>query len=152
MKTTISGTQFDIEPADVEDAVRGRDPDPIVEHYVVVAGRRYPPKQVLATVTGLDRADFTTHQARNVLRRLGYGVYRRGQAPAGVGGDATTGSGQAALSAYAGRWVAEDNGDVLFDADSRDAVVAWVRRHGKRATVWRIPGTAAAAGSGLSTP
>ena len=36
-------------------------PDPVREHYAVVHGRRYPPKQVLACVTGLDRADFTTH-------------------------------------------------------------------------------------------
>jgi hypothetical protein len=26
----------------------------------LVRGRRFPPKQVLAAVTGLDRADFTT--------------------------------------------------------------------------------------------
>jgi len=38
----------------------------------VINGRRWPPKQVLALVTGLDRADFTTHQARRALTRLGF--------------------------------------------------------------------------------
>ncbi|MGQ0717262.1 MAG: hypothetical protein ACT4NP_08080 [Pseudonocardiales bacterium] len=41
------------------------DPEPIREHYVVIGWRRYPPKQGLAAVTGLDRGDFTTQQARS---------------------------------------------------------------------------------------
>ena len=42
-------------------------PDPVREHYVLVRGRRYPPKQVLACVTGLNRADFTTQEAWRIL-------------------------------------------------------------------------------------
>jgi len=45
-------------------------PDPVREHYVVVRGRRYPPKQVLACVTGLDQADFTRHEARRIRTRV----------------------------------------------------------------------------------
>ncbi|HMD25560.1 MAG TPA: hypothetical protein VKH61_15795, partial [Streptosporangiaceae bacterium] len=48
----------------------------IHEHFVVINGRRWPPKQVLALVTGLDRADFTTHQARRALTRLGFPAAR----------------------------------------------------------------------------
>ena len=33
----------------------GTSPEPIREHFVVISGRRWPPKQVLALVTGLDR-------------------------------------------------------------------------------------------------
>jgi hypothetical protein len=42
----------------------------------VINGRRWPPKQVLALVTGLDRVDFTTHQARRALTRLGFPAAR----------------------------------------------------------------------------
>lgn len=63
------------------------EPEPVKEHYVVVSGRRFPPKQVLGVVTGLDRADFTTHQARAVLRRIGFGVFRRShELPAAAAG------------------------------------------------------------------
>src|ERR1035438_9887731 len=55
----------------------GCPPEPIYEHFVVINGRRWPPpKQVLALVTGLDRADFTTHQARRALTRLGFTAAR----------------------------------------------------------------------------
>lgn len=47
-------------------------PEPLRGHYVLVEGRRYPPKQVLSLATGLDRADFATHQARRTLKRLGF--------------------------------------------------------------------------------
>lgn len=153
--TKISGHEFDLRAADIADAVRHADPEPIREHYVVVDGRRYPPKQVLAAVTGLDRADFTTHQARAVLRRLGFGVYRRGRAPA-TGHDAAiatpAAAEAAALAPYAGRWVAQVGHEVVFDSDSPDAVVRWLRRHGRHARVWRIPSSPGEAGSTQSTP
>jgi len=60
-------------------AVRNVDPEPIASHYVVIGGRRFPPKQVIGEVTGLDRADFTSHQARRTLMRLGCVAGRRGR-------------------------------------------------------------------------
>ena len=63
-------------PSAVQTALEGVLPEPIHEHYVVIYGRRWPPKQVLALVTGLDRADFTTHQARRALTRLGFPAAR----------------------------------------------------------------------------
>src|SRR5438128_1555404 len=77
---TVSGRVFELDPERVEEAVARVLPDPVREHYVVVRGRRYPPKQVLACVTGLDRADFTTHQARRILQRLGFVAARTGPA------------------------------------------------------------------------
>jgi hypothetical protein len=59
---TISGHAYDLDPQQVERALRDELPEPIVEHFVVIIGRRWPPKQALTLVTGLDRADFTTHQ------------------------------------------------------------------------------------------
>ncbi len=46
-------------------------------HFVVVGTRRFPRKQVVGELTGLDRADFTTHQARRPLIRLGFSAGRR---------------------------------------------------------------------------
>ena len=131
------------------------DPEPIRERYAVVLGRRYPPKQVLAAVTGLDRADFTTHQARAVLRRLGFGVYRRGRSPVtgAASGDGPHGGAEAAMLAqYRGRWVAQDGLEVLFDADGPEVVLRWLRRHGRSARVWQVPSSSPEAGSTLSAP
>src|SRR5580704_18580204 len=69
---TVSGHQYSLDSQGVEVALQGALPEPILEHFVVISGRRWPPKQVLALVTGLDRADFTTHQARRALTRLGF--------------------------------------------------------------------------------
>ncbi|MGH3870662.1 MAG: hypothetical protein ACRDSR_03945 [Pseudonocardiaceae bacterium] len=44
-------------------------------------------------MTGLDRGDFTTHQARSILRRLGFGVHRQGYVPAPRDGDMATSGG-----------------------------------------------------------
>lgn len=153
----VAGRDFELDPVAVERTLADVDPEPIQEHYVVSAGRRYPPKQVLAEVTGLDRADFTTHQARSILRRLGFGVHRRSRSqPAAVLSAIRPGphggAEAAALRPYAGRWVAQDGLEVLFDADSPEAVMRWLRRHGLRARVWRVPGAPTEAGSSLSTP
>ena len=151
----VAGTEFDLSRSSVERTVETVEPEPIREHYVVVGGRRYPPKQVLAQVTGLDRADFTTHQARAVLRRLGFGVYRLGVTEPGMERSVEgphAGAEAALLAAFRGRWVAQDGLEVLFDADEPEAVLRWLRRHGRSARVWRIPSSALEAGAALSAP
>ena len=116
---------------------------------------------MLAAVTGLDRSDFTTHEARSVLRRLGFGVHRRGYVPSPRDGDTRDGdmsawphrgAEAAALEPYIGRWIAQDGLEVLYDADSPYDVVRWLRTNGLRATVWKVPTTPEEAGSMLSTP
>ena len=84
---TIARHPFDLDRAEVERTMREVRPDPLRSHYVIVNGRRYPPKQVIATVTGLDRSDFITTQARNVLERLGFRSGRvKAHVPAQAGG------------------------------------------------------------------
>ena len=73
---TVSGHRYELDRDGVQAALEGVLPEPIHEHFVVINGRRWPPKQVLALVTGLDRADFTTHQARRALTRLGFPAAR----------------------------------------------------------------------------
>ena len=78
---TIARQPFDLTRDEVARAMRGVAPEPIREHYVVVERRRFPPKQVIARVTGLDRSRFITTQARSVLERMGFTVGRIGSGP-----------------------------------------------------------------------
>lgn len=152
MQFTVAGHGFDLERALVERSLDRQLPDPVFEHYVIVCGRRFPPKQVLACVTGLDRADFTTHQARRVLMRLGFVAARVGhRMPGGAelaqrdnddGGDGPHHGRQAtALKPYIGQWVAlAGPTEVLVAADSPQDVLAWLSRHGRVASgMFRVP-------------
>lgn len=131
-------------------SVRRFDPEPIKSHYVVVGSRRYPPKQVISAVTGLDRADFTTHQARRTLMRLGFPVGRReGSTRAGARGVVSgrqlareDNSERLAdrLRPLMGQWVAIKDDDVLHAAPSPHALIGWLGRHGQKAdSVFRVP-------------
>ncbi|MEV0359011.1 DUF2283 domain-containing protein [Nocardia sp. NPDC050697] len=53
------------------EAISAITPEPIREHWVVVANKRYPPKQVYQLITGLPRSAFTSHRALAELRRSG---------------------------------------------------------------------------------
>jgi len=145
---TVSGHRYDLDPRDAETALDGVLPEPIQEHFVVINGRRWPPKQVLALVTGLDRADFTTHQARRALTRLGFPAGRaaghkghhptgrsaaaptRPAAPGAVGPSETL---TEALRPFIGQWVAVRGDEVLVAAPSPKEIVAWLARHRQRA-------------------
>ena len=151
MQFTVAGHDYELERVLVERSLERQLPDPVVEHYVIVCGRRFPPKQVLACVTGLDRADFTTHQARRILMRLGFVAARAGHRTPGVvepaqgednGGDGPQhGRQAAALEPYIGQWVAlAGPTEVLVAADSPQDVLAWLSRHGREASgMFRVP-------------
>jgi hypothetical protein len=147
----VSGREFDLERGLVESTLERELPDPVYEHYVVICGRRFPPKQVLATVTGLDRADFTTHQARRVLMRLGF-VAARASRPTPSAADPEPderhrgdrphhGRQAAALEPHVGKWVAlAGPTEVLVAADSPQDVLAWLSKHGRQASaMFRVP-------------
>src|SRR5215471_10575909 len=145
---TVSGHQYSLDSEHVEAALRGKLPEPIHEHFVVINGRRWPPKQVLALITGLDRADFTTHQARSALTRLGFTASRStsarahhaapapgsGQSPrTRIPNAANTGRLADALRPFIGLWVAVRDDEVLVAAPSAKEVVAWLAEHRQRA-------------------
>jgi hypothetical protein len=145
---TIMGRAFDLDPRRVEHALEGKLPEPIHEHFVVISGRRWPPKQVLALVTGLDRADFTTHQARRALTRLGFTAARaihrghpRHTAPrpdAGAPGQRQPLA--EALRPFIGQWVAVRGEEVLVAANSPAEVVSWLAQHQQQAqSMFRVP-------------
>jgi hypothetical protein len=141
---TIAHHSFDLRSADVERALQGVLPEPLDDHYVVIDGRRFPPKQVVSLLTGLDRADFNTHQARQVLRRLGFTVSRRSElssramptrpAPDGRSTQADL------LRPHRGQWVAQRGEEILVAADEPAAVLEWLERHDQRAdAMFRVP-------------
>ena len=81
----IGGRQFEWTKEQVEASMRGESPEVIHQHVVEMLGAVFPPKQVLATVTGWDRSTFTTLEAQRALLKLGF-VCRRataGGVPAG---------------------------------------------------------------------
>ncbi|HUB38351.1 MAG TPA: hypothetical protein VMA72_05830 [Streptosporangiaceae bacterium] len=155
---TIMGRVFDLDPDRVERALEGELPEPIHEHFVVISGRRWPPKQVLALVTGLDRADFTTHQARRALTRLGFTAARaihrghpRHTAPRPEGGARAPAQQQPlaeALRPFIGLWVAVRGEEVLVAASSPAEVVSWLAQHQQQAqSMFRVPAAESEIGS-----
>lgn len=149
---TIAGQQYDFDRQAVEAAVEGELPEPVSEDSVVISGRRWPPKQVVAIVTGQDRAKFTTDQARRMLMRLGFVAVRhrdpRGrvegqpagqQRPVGTSAELTE-----ALRPFIGKWVAIRGDEVLTAADSMEEIVSWANQHQERAqAMFRVPGSEA---------
>jgi hypothetical protein len=152
---TVSGHRYDLDARRVQETLEGVLPDPIQEHFVVINGRRWPPKQVLALVTGLDRADFTTHQARRALTRLGFPAARAARhkshhaaataaatpsRPALPGADPGPQALVEALRPFIGQWVAVRGDEVLVAAPSPKEVVAWLAQHDERAqSMFRVP-------------
>jgi hypothetical protein len=143
VQARIADREFTIDAAEVERRLRRAMPEPLGDHYVVVGGRRFPPKQAISLVTGLDRADFNTHQARRILSRLGFTVGRRSQPPTGASPrrPGPHGGREAdLLRPFAGRWVAQQGLEVLVAADSPGEVLAWLERHNQKAdAMFRVP-------------
>ena len=68
----VGGRDFNQTKEDVERAMRGTAPEELRKYLVEVNGQPYPPKQVLAHVTGWKRQSFTTMEAQRVLNKLGF--------------------------------------------------------------------------------
>lgn len=156
---TIAKRPFQLDRRRVEKVMRNVLGEPISSHYVVVGSRRYPPKQVIALVTGLDRADFTSHQARRVLMGLGFAVGRR---PGSASGALAAGKNNAIdsqanavvpavghgseeelteiLRSLRGQWVAIKRDELLVAASTPQEIVRWLVRHRQKAdSMFRVP-------------
>jgi hypothetical protein len=146
-KVRIAHREFALDRENVAQRLATADPESVREHYVVVEGRRFPLKQALSLVTGLDRADFTSHQARRVLSRLGFTV-ARDSTPVAPREDAVRGRGPHggreadALRPHMGKWVAQRGLDVLVSKDSPHEVLVWLEQHDEHADeIFRVPAT-----------
>jgi hypothetical protein len=145
VRATVAQQAFAFDAREIERQLRDVMPEPLGEHFVVIAGVRFPPKQVISLVTGLDRADFNSHQARRILSRLGFTVGRRSRT-SWTEPDLPTRPGPHAgreadlLRPFAGRWVAQRGLEVLVAADSPQAVLGWLERNNQQAdAMFRVP-------------
>ncbi len=143
VQVRIAQHEYAFDAAEVRRLLRNVMPEPLGDHFVVVGGSRFPPKQVISLVTGLDRADFNTHQARRILSRLGFTVGRRSHAsatasprrPGPHGGREAD-----LLRPFAGRWVAQRGLEVLVAADTPQAVLQWLESNNQQAdAMFRVP-------------
>lgn len=145
ISVVIAGRSFPLQRSDFERVARSSLAEPPRDHYAVVAGVRFPPKQLIEAVTGLDRADFTTNQARAILRRLGFATGRVSEAGKGARRTAEAAapyrsSGADALRPHRGKWVALKDGAVLVAADAPADVLAWLRKNKLRGdAMFRVP-------------
>jgi hypothetical protein len=73
---TIGGERGHLRSEEVIRKLKRVEPEPIRLHAVEVGGRWFPMKQAFEVVTGRDRLDFTTNQARTLFKRLGFKVRR----------------------------------------------------------------------------
>jgi len=80
----VGGRVLEITADEVVREMRNVAPEPIREHLVEVASALFPPKQVLAQVTGWDRQSFTTMEAVRVLTRIGLVCRRATARPGGM--------------------------------------------------------------------
>jgi hypothetical protein len=74
----VGGRELDVTKDEVIRKMRVVEPEPIREHLVQIDSTAYPPKQVLAEITGWPRQSFTTMEANRVLLRLGFACRRAG--------------------------------------------------------------------------
>jgi hypothetical protein len=139
---TIAGKPFELRRSDVLKALRDVEPEPISSHFVVVDSRRFPPKQVIGRLTGLDRADFTTHQARRTLLRLGFTAGRRGSGSSATNRrtEAPAESLAERMRAFTGDWIAVKDDEILHASQTPQTLVRWLANHGQKAdSVFRVP-------------
>jgi hypothetical protein len=76
LKFTVGRRPLELSREQVLEAMDRVQPESIRKHAVKMGTRVYPPKQVLAVVTGWDRLSFTTMEAQRVLLRLGFACQR----------------------------------------------------------------------------
>ena len=146
---TIASHPFDLTRERVEASMRGVAPEPIQAHYVVIGGRRFPPKQVIGAVTGLDRSAFISTQARRILERLGFTVGRlgsRASAARSTGPQPSAADERLAREAdllrpYVGQFVAVDQGwsEVLASGPDPASVARALRLIERTGVVFQVP-------------
>jgi hypothetical protein len=73
---TVAGQRVALDRASVERKLRGVEPERIQLLAVEVNRISYPVKQALYVATGIDRAEFGSHQARHIFKQLGFPVMR----------------------------------------------------------------------------
>lgn len=71
---TLRGKTFERRKGDFVEAVRGVEPGRVRKYSVLLGGKRYPIRQVLASVTKLPAIAITSQDAYRVLEKFGFPV------------------------------------------------------------------------------
>jgi len=74
MQFVLRGMTFNLERDDVIKAAKGAEPEKVGKYAVRIGNKEYPVKQLIKLATKLSPADFTTHDAYRILRRLSFGI------------------------------------------------------------------------------
>lgn len=139
----VAGRSFALSAEAIRRMCRDVYSEPVRDHYVIVDGRKFPPKQIIGLVTGLDRNDFTTNQARAILRRLGFATGRARDSKAALTAETAApyrASSADPLRSYVGKWVGLLGDDVLVAGDTPGEVLAKLRAAGLHAdSMFRVP-------------
>jgi hypothetical protein len=70
----VRGKTFEKRKDDFVKAMKGIEPGRIQKYSALVGGKRYPIRQVLATVTNLPAIAITSQDAYRVLEKIGFPV------------------------------------------------------------------------------
>lgn len=73
---TLRGERYSLTRDLVVESISGAVPREIKRYYVEIEGTRYPVKQVFELATDLSPADFTTHDAIRILKKLCFEIGR----------------------------------------------------------------------------
>lgn len=71
---TLRGKAFDKRKEDFIKAAKGLEPGRIQKYSVLIGGKRYPIRQVLAAVTNMPAIAITSQDAFRVLEKFGFSV------------------------------------------------------------------------------
>lgn len=70
----LAGRRYELAASQIHDVLSLHHPEPPTQYWVEIDGARWPVKQVLALVTGLDRSEFQSQSSRRVLHKLGFEI------------------------------------------------------------------------------
>jgi hypothetical protein len=70
----LKKSAYEYSKEDIERELIGLEPEIIRRYYVEINGKKFPPKQVIGFVLRLGKVEFTTMDAANILRRIGFKI------------------------------------------------------------------------------
>ncbi|MFD6417348.1 SCO5918 family protein [Streptomyces sp. NPDC060194] len=72
MRFVIARYPFDLTKSEVQEAMKGRKPEPVTGESVTIGRRAFPVKQVGEIITRQDRRDFSAAEVVRALTKLGF--------------------------------------------------------------------------------
>jgi hypothetical protein len=72
MRFILKGNAYELTREEVERMMVGIQPETTRQYFIIINGKKFPPKQIIAKALNLRKAQFTTMNATNILERLGF--------------------------------------------------------------------------------